>query len=129
LILICFLNEIKIFDFYDDFKNIISIDNKKNVIYLLYNSAILLNNLNKNYIIVSNFNVWESEAIKIFDLKGIKLKEINDNSNDKTFLIDIYHDKKPFKNYIITGNWGYIKSYDYHKDKILYIPKTFKFRC
>ena len=84
----------------------------------ILSSSCILNDNNKNYIIVSNFNVWESEPIKIFDLKGIKIKEINDNTNDKTFLIDIYHDKKSFKNYIITGNWGYIKSYDYHKDKI-----------
>ena len=35
LILICVVNEIKIYDFYDNFKNIVTIDHKKDIIYLL----------------------------------------------------------------------------------------------
>ena len=35
-----------------------------------------------------------------------------------TFYIDNYYDKKLSKNYIITGNKGFIKSYDYNNNKI-----------
>ena len=55
----------------------------------------------------------------IYGFNGKKIKEFNDNINDKIFLIDIYYDKKSSKNYFITGNWGYVKSYDFNKN-ILY---------
>ena len=55
--------------------------------------------------------------MKIFDFNGNKIKEIN-NSNDKTNFIDIYYDSKLSKNYILTVNEGYIKSYDYNKNEI-----------
>ena len=99
LILICFLNEIKIFDFYDDFKNIISIDNKKNVIYLLYNSAILLNNLNKNYIIVSNFN---GKNLELFDFNGKLIKNLCFDKKGIHF-IDVFYDNQMNKNFIVTN--------------------------
>ena len=57
-----------------------------------------------------------SDPIKIYDLKGNQIKELND-SNLKTFFIDIYYDNKSSKNYIITGNVGYSMSYDYNKNK------------
>ena len=66
-----------------------------------------------------------SESIKIFDLKGNEIKIIND-SNDNTIFIDSYYDKKKSKNYIITGNSGYIKSYDYINNKIYHIYKDKK---
>ena len=55
--------------------------------------------------------------MKVFNHKGKKIKEIND-SNNNTFFIDIYYDKKYFKKYILTGNYGYVQSYDYEKNKI-----------
>ena len=79
-------------------------------------SACFLNNNNQNYIITSNFSN-KNNPIKVFDFKGNKIKEIN-NSNDKTYIIDIYYDKKLFKNFIITGNLGNVKSYDYNENKI-----------
>ena len=84
----------------------------------ILSSGVIFNENNINYIIVCNFNVWDSDSIKIFDFNGNKIKEIKDNANDKTFLIDIYYDTISSKNYILTGNWGYIKSYDYNKNKI-----------
>ena len=84
----------------------------------ILSSGVLLNYNNKNYIIVCNFNVWESEPIKIFDFKGNKINDIKDNINDKTFFIDVYYDKQFMKNFILTGNWGYVKSYDYQKYKL-----------
>ena len=46
-----------------------------------------------------------------------KIKEIND-SNFTTFFIDSFYDNKYSKNYIITSNNGYIKSYDFNKNEL-----------
>ena len=86
----------------------------------LYSACFLKDN-NKNFIITSHYN-WngESEPIKVFDFNGNKIKEIND-SKDKTLLIDSFYDKKNEIIYIITCNEGYIKSYDYYKNKVFNI--------
>ena len=57
--------------------------------------------------------------IKIFDLKGKKIKgikEIND-SNNKTVYIKSYYDLEKYI-YYITGNNGCIKSYNYSENKL-----------
>ena len=83
-------------------------------------SACFLYDNNGYYILSSNCNFnGESERIKIFDLKGNIIKEIND-SNDKIFFIDSYYDSKLSKLYIITGNQGYVKSFDYNENKIYF---------
>jgi hypothetical protein len=43
--------------------------------------------------------------------------EIN-NSKDNVFFIDSYYDKNTNTNYIITGNYGYVKSYNYNQNKL-----------
>ena len=68
---------------------------------------------NQNYIATCN----DEDSIKVFDFKGNKIKEIND-SKDSAFFIDIYYDNNLFKNYIITGNEGYAKSYEYNVNKL-----------
>jgi len=80
-------------------------------------SACFLNDNNQNYIITNNSSYNGSEYIKIYDFKGNKIKEIK-NSKNRTFFIDTYYDKKLYKNYIITGNFGNCKSYNYKKNKI-----------
>ena len=63
----------------------------------LVSACFIKDNKNIN-IITSNLNkVGNSEYIKVFDLRGNKIKEINNsnnkmffNSNDKTYFIDIY---------------------------------------
>ena len=81
-------------------------------------SACFIKDNNKIYIITSNFNKnGNSEYIKIFDLNGQKIKEI-DNSNVEIFFIDIYYDNILSKNFIITGNHSYIKSYDYNNNQL-----------
>ena len=82
-------------------------------------SACFINYNNNNYIIVSNTNYCFPEPIKVYDFKGNKIKEINDSCDD-TFYIDNFYDKKTSKNYIITGNEGFIKSYDYNENKLFY---------
>ena len=82
----------------------------------LYSSCIL--NDNKNYYIISsNQNLYNLESIKIFDFKGNKIKEINE-SKDSVFCIDAFYDNTLSKGYIVTGNNGYIKSYDFSENKL-----------
>ena len=83
-------------------------------------SACFLNDNDQNYILASNSNSGNCESIKVFDFKGNKIKEIND-SNEKTYYINSYFDYRVSKNYIITGNKGYVKSYDFTNNKIYHI--------
>ena len=92
--------------------NIKNINNKG-----ILNSACFLNNKEKLYILTSNYNYNNSESIKVYDFNGNKISEIND-SNDETFFIDTYYNNKLSRNYIITGNEGYIKSYDYNDNNL-----------
>ena len=89
--------------------------NKNGWIY----SACFLNNNDNIYIITSNSNYFDQniEPIKIYDLNGNKISEIND-SNYNTYFINSYYDTKFNKNFIITGNAGYTTSFDFNKNKI-----------
>ena len=107
-------NKIKIwnvnnFECLNDIKNI----NTKGFLY----SACFLNDNNQIYIITSNNNYHDSEFIKIFDLEGNKIKELN-NSNKDTFLVDTYYDNKFSKIYIIAGINYSIISFDYNENQI-----------
>ena len=82
----------------------------------LYSASLLINN-KENYIITSNEYIFNNESIFVFDLKGQKIKEIND-SKESTLFLDIFYDNKLSKNYIISGNRGYIKSFDFDENKI-----------
>jgi WD40 repeat protein len=59
----------------------------------------------------------DSENIKIFDFNGNKTSELS-NSNDNIIFIDTYYDNKLSTNFIITGNIGFVKSYNYNEDKV-----------
>ena len=90
-----------------------------------YSSCFLYDN-NKNYIIASNINPeGNTRPLKVFDFKGKQLYEINE-SNDLVFFIDNYYDKKLSKNFIITGNEGYCKSYDFYNNKMYHKYFTYK---
>ena len=95
------------FDCLVDIKNV----NTNGFLY----SACILNENNRNYIISSHYYTKNNycENIKVFDFDQTKIKEIN-NSNYMTYYIDSYYDKKSKKNYILTCNEGFIKSYDYN---------------
>ena len=87
-------------------------------------SVSFLNNNNKIYILDSNscakYKSAKSvipENVKIFNLVGDEIKEIND-SNDHCFFIDTLYDNNCSKNFIITGNLGYLKSYDFDNNKL-----------
>ena len=87
------------------------------------NSACFLNNDNQIFFLICNSNCENqkdiSEKIKIFNLSGWEIKEIKD-SNEITYFMDVYYDNNLNKNYIITGNKGYLKSYDFNNNKLYY---------
>jgi len=88
----------------------------------LLRSACFLYDSNNIYIVTSFYNYsynFSIEPIKVFDLKGNKIKEIQ-NSKDITFFIDNYYDKKLNKNYLVTANSGNVKSYDFNENKIYF---------
>ena len=80
-------------------------------------SASFLNYNNQIYIIVGNENLDNCENIKVFDLNGNLVKEIN-NSNYNVNYIDIFYDSQNNKIYILICNDDNVKSYDYKLNKI-----------
>ena len=62
---------------------------------------------------------FSSEPIKSFNLKGEKIKELK-NSDEMTFFIDNYYDNILSKIFIIAGNYGYVKSYDYDNNELYF---------
>ena len=108
-------NNIKLWNI-NNWTCILNISNANKSGYL--NSACLLNDNKKKYIISSNCNfTGNSEPIKVFDIKGHLIKEI-DNSIRNTFFITTYYDKINSKNLILSGNVNNIISYDIHKNEI-----------
>ena len=101
----------------NNFECILSLENiyrKDNIL------ATFLRKNNENFIITCNNTIYENdstEPIKIFDFKGNQINIMND-SDDNSHFIDVYYDKKTLNIYIITGNRGYIKSYDYNNNKL-----------
>ena len=84
----------------------------------LFSACFLYDNIkNEILIIAGNSNFNNLDYIKILDLNGNTLEKIN-NSNDNIFFIDNYYDENVCKNFIITGNFGYVKSYDYFNKKL-----------
>ena len=88
-------------------------------------SACFLNDNNDIYIITVNFKKNDfysdyAEPIRVYDLKGNKIKSIND-SKQNAFSIESYYDDNIYTNYIITGNRSCVKSYDYNENKLYHI--------
>ena len=87
-------------------------------------------NVNNNIYIITTNNINTKnnldsffQFIYLYDLNGNRLNIINEEENtlNRTYIIDIYYDKKSNKNYIITCNKNDIKSYDYNENKIYHI--------
>ena len=81
--------------------------------FLIFNDQI--------YILTSNYLNQNPEKIKVYNLNGIKIKEIN--SKDEISYIDIYYDNYSSKPYILTGSRGFDTSYDYIDNKIYHLYK------
>lgn len=80
-------------------------------------SACFLNEDNNIFIVACNEPFKIFEETKVFDLNGKKCKEIY-NYDELTLYIDSYCDKNLSKNFIITGNISYPRSYDYSSSKL-----------
>jgi WD40 repeat protein len=76
--------------------------------FLIYNYEICILSCSSEY-----------EPIKVFNLNGKQIKEIN-NSDEPTYFIDTYFDNLLSKKFIITGNDGYVKSYIINENKVYY---------
>ena len=80
-------------------------------------SACFLDDNNQIFIITShNSNFVTPEYIKVYDLNGKKIKDLND-SRESTNYIYCFYDDKLSKNFIIRGKNGNLNSYDYKEDK------------
>ena len=78
-------------------------------------SALFLNNFKDDniFIITSNCTLFKnSQPLKIYDLKGNFIKEIP-YSKGKTFFLDLFHDIRHSKIYIISVNKEFVKSFDF----------------
>ena len=129
------INNIKLWDG-DNYQCLLNLSNVYTIGYLFSASFLIIKNSNKEnknstsdntniveekcYILTSNRNhLGSEESIKIYDLKGIEIKQIYD-SKDNTCFIDTYLErgKDLDRYYILTGNAGYAKAYDYYKNKL-----------
>ena len=113
-------NNIKLWDL-NNFRIILDIKNVNKKGNLL--SACFLNHNNNKYIVVSNGDLTgkDFEPIKLYDFKGKKFLEIK-NSNYNTNFITTFYEKETKNNYIITGNDGFVNSYEINENSQ---PKTF----
>ena len=107
-------NNIKLWNIYN-WECITNLDNINYIGEIL--SACILGYKNKNYIISSNYNLSNSEHIKVYNFKGKKISELNQSDED-TFYIDTFYDKKKYIYYIITCNSNYVKSYDFNNNRL-----------
>ena len=90
----------------------------------LFSACFLIDN-NQIYIISSHccieldylYSLKENDSIKVFDINGKKIKEMN-NSKEKTYFIDSYYDNNLKKHFIITGNNGFSMSFDFDNNEI-----------
>ena len=99
-----------------NYECLLNIRNINKMGYLI--SATFLNYNNNIFIISSNCNwITKPDFIKVFDFKGNKVKEIK-NFVENILFIDIYYDIELSQNFILTGNRGYIHSYNYNKNEI-----------
>ena len=92
---------------------------KINEIGSLYSACFLKNENNQIYIVTSNYTDKCANNIQIFKLNGEKIKDIND-SDEITFFIDVYYDTSSLRTFIITGNIGYAKSFDYDNNRLYF---------
>ena len=126
VISISYDSNIKLWD-YTNLECLTDIENIYENGYLF--SSCFLNNKDNIYIITSNYSE-NNDILKVYDLTGNKIMDINDSFGSTNF-IDIYYDKKKKKNYIITGNIGCVKSFDFNENKLyhVYSEEDFNDHC
>ena len=113
-------NMIKIWEF-PQFSCILTLKN----VYIkghLYSACFLNNdvniNINERYNYIITSCVGSNESIKIFDFNGDNIKKFEQKCPEDIYFIDSYFDIHLKVYYIITGNYNYIKSYDFYETKL-----------
>ena len=86
--------------------------------YRNLNSICFINNNNNINIIASSINIPQNQLIHIYNLRGEKIKEIN-NNKIRNYFVDTFYDNKFSKNYIIISTNADIRAIDYNNNKII----------
>ena len=110
-------SNIKVWNF-NDLECILNINFRFDNFGFLLNSVCFLNNGKDIHLIASNIGVHRTQLIHIYNLRGEKIKEINNNKL-RNYFIDTFYDDKFLKNYIIISTNADIRAIDYNDNKIV----------
>ena len=110
-------NNVKVWNF-NNLECILNIDFRIGNFFLNLNSVCFLNNGNDIHLIVSSINIPQTQLIHIYNLRGNKIKELNNNKL-KNYFVDTFYDDKFSKNYIIISTNADIRALDYNDNKIV----------
>ena len=116
IISISYDSNIKLWD-YNNLECLTDIENIYIRGYLF--SACFLKENDLFYIVTGNYSE-NNDILKVYDLTGNNIMNINDSYGSTNF-IDSFYDDKSLKNYVITGNIGCIKSFDFTENKLYHI--------
>ena len=95
---------------------------KLNKIYqegFIYSSCFLKDKSYINFLTSNWIKSKTAYSIRVYNLRGEMIKEVND-SNDNVLFMDTYYDKDKYINYIIISCRGYIKTYNYNKNQLYF---------
>ena len=110
-------NNIKIWNF-NNLECILNIDFRIGNFFLNLNSVCFLNNGKDIHIIVSSINMPQNQLIHIYNFRGEKIKEINNNKL-RNYFVDTFYDDEFLKNYIIISTNADVRALDYDDNKIV----------
>ena len=115
-------NNVRVWNF-NNLECILNINFRIGNFFLNLNSICFLNNDNNIYLIVSSIDLPQTQLIHIYNLRGEKIKEIN-NDKIRNYFVDTFYDTKFSKNYIIISTNEDIRAFDYKENKIVkhYVP-------
>ena len=119
-------NNVKVWNF-NNLECILNLNFRIGNFFLNLNSICFLNNNNDIHLIISSVHMPQTQLIHIYNLRGEKIKEINDNKL-KNYFVDSFYDDKFSKNYIIISTNDDIRTLDYNSNKIVqhYLPVNVK---
>ena len=110
-------NNIKIWNF-NNLECILNINYRIGNFFLNLNSVCFLNNGKDIHLIVSSINMPQNQLIHIYNLRGEKIKEINNNKL-RNYFVGTFYDDKFLKNYIIISTNADVRALDYNDNKII----------
>ena len=115
-------NNIKVWNL-NNLECILNINFRDGNYFFNYNSICFINNGNDIHLIASSIILPQTQLIRIYNLIGEKIKEIN-NSKLRNYFVDTFYDDKFSKNYIIISTNADIRALDYNDTKTIkhYVP-------